>query len=221
MPQPTRASRARVAHDRHVEDVLEAMVQESPALLYEKYRPDCCIAATSIALDVLKYFHVDAQPLPVRATAMNRAMRERHEQGNPPTAEEIAAWQAKPGPIDPTEPWGVGLGFENGGPGWAGHLIAVIEERWLLDLALRQASRPERGLVVPDAGWGTITRPLPRRVDQAGRLLALADLADGGTLTYWTAPDAPDWRDAPDWGHTRPTKGAVTLGLIHAVEAAL
>ena len=108
------------------------------------YRPDCCIAATAILIDVLDYFRLNARPLSVIATVFNPAMSERIEREGMPTLEEAERdWF----------PYGcyslaVGVGDPEAGK-WPGHLVANLADRVLIDLTLDQADRPQHGIVLP------------------------------------------------------------------------
>ncbi len=109
-----------------------------------RYRPDCCIAATTALIDVLDYFRLTARPLSVIATVFKPVMSERNEREGMPTIEETE------GDWFPNRFYSLPVGFGEQQPGkWPGHLVASLEDRVLIDLTLDQANRPEHGIVLP------------------------------------------------------------------------
>jgi len=117
------------------------------------YRPDCCIAATAILIDVLDYFRMTARPLSVLATVFNPAMSRRIEREGMPTLEEAEGdWFLKG-----CHSLAVGLGDPEPGK-WPGHLVANLADKLLIDLTLDQADRPQHGIVLPMP----IIAPFPR-----------------------------------------------------------
>jgi hypothetical protein len=109
-----------------------------------RYRPDCCIAATAILIDVLDYFKLTAKPLSVIATVFNPRMSERIAQEGMPTLEEAERdWF-------PKGCYSLAVGAGDPQPGkWPGHLVSVLGRQVLIDLTLDQANRPQYGIVLP------------------------------------------------------------------------
>jgi hypothetical protein len=76
------------------------------------------------------------------------------------------------------------------GERWDGHLIAIAGESWFGDFALRQAERPQHGIVI---GAAVIAEWSPARAWQVSS-------GDGTTIRYECTSDrtylgAPDWRE--------------------------
>src|SRR5947209_8022518 len=99
------------------------------------FRPDCCIAATAVLIDVLDYFRLTARPLSVIATVFNPAMSERLLRDGMPTPEEAERdWF-------PNGCYALAVGAGDPQPGmWSGHLVANLADRALIDLTLDQAN---------------------------------------------------------------------------------
>jgi hypothetical protein len=108
------------------------------------YRPDCCIAATAILIDLLDHFRLTARPLSVIATVFNPAMSERIDREGLPTLEEAERdWF-------PHGCYCLAVGVGDPQPGkWPGHLVANLAEKVLIDLTLDQADRPQYGILLP------------------------------------------------------------------------
>lgn len=78
---------------------------------------------------------------------------------------------------------------------WSGHLVAVVQRQWLVDLSLPQVHRPELGLEC-DA---PLIVELPRAFFK-GRRRADLHAVGGMRLLYNVVPDArAEWRESPDW----------------------
>lgn len=141
-------------------------------ILLRRFTPDCCIESTVAALDFLRARGVACRELSVQVMAFNAAAWKLYRNGSrvQESAADRATW-------DMLGAWSVGIGFidtPTPKPGrFAGHLVALVEERWLLDLSIQQASRPRHKLRLDDA------------------VLAACDpayLAAGGTYPY-AGPD--------------------------------
>ena len=119
--------------------IFETLVNFGREEILRDYSPGGCIASTRIAIDVLDYFKINAKPLSVKVEIFNEAMVKRIEAGvHGGSHEERIKWFEEDGS------WGIGIGF-GGQPGrWPGHLVALVENKWLLDMSLDQANRPER-----------------------------------------------------------------------------
>lgn len=145
-------------------------------ILLREMTANNCIESTAAALDVLRSHGVRCRELPVELTIFNaaawqfikRGMLLRDADGRP-VRENETAW-------DLAGAWSVGLGMDRDQvptPGkYGGHLVALVEECWLLDLSIDQAQRLHRGI--------TIDEPILCRADPA-------QLADG-----WQEYGGPD-----------------------------
>ncbi len=152
------------------------------------YRPDCCIAATAILIDVLDYFRLTARPLSVVATVYNPAMSERILRDGMPTLEEAERdWF-------PNGCYALAVGAGDPQPGkWAGHLVANLADRVLLDLTLDQANRPQHQIVLPPF----LLAPLDWEFLQGEAYLA--GTGNGCRIVYETRPDDRSFERSNDW----------------------
>jgi hypothetical protein len=110
---------------------------------------DSSIAATRVALDVLEAIKCpDAYPLSVQATIFNRALiRRALRDGFPESTEQFEEWHKE------INAWGVGIGYpakEERDHRWPGHLVAIVQRRFLWDLSIDQAERPRYRMFFPD-----------------------------------------------------------------------
>ncbi len=159
------------------------------------YRPDCCIAATAIACDVLGgWLHMKLRPLAVQIEIANPAIV---AQGRwPADQEEYRRWQTEYGA------WWVSLGDPAAeGPGWSGHLVAVVYGTAVIDLSLPQASRPAKGIVLP----AVLFEAGPGFLEGQARDLGV----NGSLLVYRARPDDRSYASAPDWQDARRRAPAV------------
>jgi hypothetical protein len=133
-------------------EVVTALAKVGRPPILEHFAKRSCIASTRIALDVLEYFGVRAEPLPLFVLVLNGEALDMAEAGMSQAG--LQAEMLKYGPDEPGGPWGIGVGavIENS-TDWAGHLVVAIpDERLLLDMSLDQASRPHKGLPFPEEG---------------------------------------------------------------------
>jgi hypothetical protein len=173
-------------------------------------RPDCCIAAGRLALDVCRFFDVPAEPHPVRVIAENPVMakwREEHDgTGMPPELwEETGAWSVG---VDPDQ--------DRGGEGWNGHLV-VVTSTLLVDLSAGQMTRPAKNLhlgplsgTLPD-GWMSEAWPWPWAAYHVNDCV----------VAYQRTPTNTAFRRAKDWGPRRQQRKAQTGELIRAIREAM
>jgi hypothetical protein len=167
-------------------------------VLLRHFRPDCCIGATRIAVDLLgSHLHMRIRPLVTQAEILNPALVARDRL--PEDRQEYAAWQAEFGAH-----W-ISLGARDAPPrpgGWPGHLVAVLADRCLVDLSLPQANRPKHGIRLP---------PLVIGVD--GEFLSGRErrniTVNGCLVSYQGFPSDRTFSSAPDWQRPERHKDAV------------
>jgi hypothetical protein len=145
-------------------------------ILLQYFTPDCCIESTALALDFLRARGIACRELSVQVMIFNKPGWRLYQSGShvndSPT--DKALWDTMGG-------WSIGIGFPHGAPKpnkFQGHLVALIEGGWLLDLSIEQASRPARGMA--------ITAPLlaPCEVSALAAGLQVYDRSDGTVLVY-------------------------------------
>lgn len=132
-------------NDRDMQ-VLKWVVLLGPIAMQEAARqqgyalaPNRCIAATKTGIKVLRYFGINATPVPCDLTVGNLAWVKWVEGGDL-RAETM-----------PDAAWSVHVGRRNtDGPGYNGHVMIRADDM-LVDLNFGQVSRPQKGLEVPDA----------------------------------------------------------------------
>jgi hypothetical protein len=124
------------------------------AMLRYVPRRDACVLATRSLIDCCSQLGLRARAICVEALVANPqawATASAARRANPGMSIEafyehlVAAgyqgegWTVSIGSPDApaNEPWS-----------WAGHLVAVVEERWMIDLTLDQANRPQHGIVL-------------------------------------------------------------------------
>ena len=161
---------------------LSAVTRLCRAATLEVCSPDSCIASTRVLIGVLDYFGYASEPLPCTAVVWNAA-------GYEATDAEIPVDQWPP---DAHSVGVVGTGAARAPKRWDGHLVAMVEDRWLIDASLDQFSRPQKGivttpLVIDAVDWDDRTK---MHVWRRG---------DGIVIGYQLMPNPGAWRSSPDW----------------------
>lgn len=171
------------------------------------FRPDSCIATTRLLVDVLASERIAAYALAVDARVANMAAERLLGAGTgSDSPASRAAWEA-------AGAWVVAIERGEAPPHrWAGHLVAVVERRFLIDAALDQAARPERGIVLAGPVVAPVGEPFLRgREGLVGQLGAT-------TVRYRARPGDRSYRTAPDWAD--PTRRIAPLAAVLAQLAA-
>lgn len=163
--------------------------------LMKHYGPDCCIAATRITNRVFSTFRIKTIPLKVRTIVFS-----------PEFANTIAAGEQMPDNPDKVREWcserniwTIGIGIDRNGadfkPGtWIGHLVTIFpDDNLMIDASLKQADRPEKGIVLPEALVAEVTNDFI-----AGKEYWIGSV-NGCMLRYEAVPDDHSYRTSPDW----------------------
>ena len=164
---------------------LRELITVARGEILRTYSRDSCIASTRILIELLEAQRAPARALVVRCAVLNRAAHEMMRRGTPePGSEE---WLAAGG-------WGLGIGYPGEQlPGrWVGHLVAILEERVLVDLSLDQANRPARGIELA---------PLIAQVDAKflrGRRPIMGDFGET-FVRYEADPNNRSYEVSRDW----------------------
>jgi hypothetical protein len=172
---------------RQVEHVLERMVTEVPAEMTRLgYSRRTCILHTRYAVDALRLLGVRARPLSTRVVIGNAEWRRiAGGLGRWPTPEE---WTR--------ETWCLGIGFgvdpDEENPGYDAHVIAVVNERWALDLTIDQANRPKHGIELTPHYWPVT--PAFLRGDESAQFRSR-----GSHIHYDAMPEDRGFLLVPDW----------------------
>jgi hypothetical protein len=177
------------------------LARHARPLILEHYRADSCIESTAIAIDVLRAYGVGVLPVPVQVKIFNEPawrLFSRGYYGKAPT--ERVAW-------DLSGAWSIGIGYIDTPiplPGrYAGHLVALLTDGWLLDLSLDQASRPQHGMSLTP-----LLHPVDLR-DLVGQKPIFSQ--DGTVLVYSlnTTIWAKTYRAAQAWKRKSPRREIV------------
>ena len=119
-----------------------------------------CLNMTAVTLELARRFKVKAAPLSVSFEARNAAYEDFVARfGRAPTTTDNVegAWAVIGGCAKPK--------VENGA--WQGHLVAILDGRWIVDLSIGQAYRPERGIHMPSVLVGPVSNKFLRGEERA------------------------------------------------------
>jgi hypothetical protein len=172
---------------RQIERVLERMVTEIPAEMTRLgYTRRTCILHTRYAVDALRLLGVRARPLSTRVMIGNAEWRR--------IAGELHRW---PNHDEWTpEVWCLGIGYgadpREEHPGYNAHVIAVVNERWALDLTIDQANRPKHGIELTPHYWPVT--PAFLRGDEPTQFRF-----HGSYIHYDAMPEDRGFLLVPDW----------------------
>lgn len=156
------------------------------------FSPNSCIAATRISVEAARMLGLRARPMVCGTTVLNSAAATwARDRGLPQTQEELGAWHA-------AGCHGVSIAnVEHDVAHGVRHLVALIEERWLVDLSLDQACRPQQDILLGPCVFA-VTR------DEIRDQRVVRDV-DGAHVEYdFSWPErgyllAPDWVDRGRW----------------------
>jgi hypothetical protein len=185
---------SRVQYDRVL-----AFARAAPRFLLPLGGQGCCVAAARLACDVLgDCYHMRVRPLVVEAHVFNPVITAKlTAKGRAPSsAEECQQWGAEGGWSE--SGWWITIGCRQDrdvvSGGWPGHLVAVVNETCLLDLALVQASRPHKGIRLAPLVAGVNAAFL------AGNEGAVAVwVVNGCQVEYQAYPHDTSYRAFPAW----------------------
>lgn len=178
-----------------LDKLLPAFASVARTEIRRDHLPGSCVASTWITLQVMRRFGISGHPLTVKVNVYNASFV-RHEQrlGRRPTAD------------DAEDIWVVGVGFQKEESGLGTHVVAVLDDKFLVDAAIDQANDPEHGIVLPGVVWGRINSPLFP--------LVTYEVA-GQRLTYILTNAPIDFDVLYDWSHNPQTDAAVARILAH------
>lgn len=212
------------AHDpQKLERELEAFARTTCDLLGEEVgRTDTCILSTRFAVDYLSRAGLDVRALPVEVCLYNQAWHDKAEAlGRFPQSEEEAQDWVRAGC------WSVGIGLgypdERGAPfgknpdkpRYNGHLVAIVERAFIVDISLPQANRPEHGIVVEPLVLKIAKRSF---LHGTSREVGGVKIDDNPPVWISYEPYASErsYRNTPDWqrgGDLPELRDAVTARL--------
>lgn len=168
-----------------LQNIADAVLEE--ILVF--FKPDTCILATRVLVDVVKYLGGEADGVSVECFIQDEAAR----RGDPSGVQFCFA--ADPRKAARTAEW-------------RGHVVAFVGDRWLVDSTVCQASRPEFGLKVE----GTIVAEAPGFT--AGGLGVILENEERLTINYLAKPTDDSWREDPDWAWTTDIRDCITAAVL-------
>jgi hypothetical protein len=156
-----------------------------------RWSPDCCIAATRLGVLLFKRLRIRVRPLPLVVSGLNTAAREMlRVHGGLPDKETQQKWWDEKGA------WIIHLGLPSTPrePGrWPGHLGLVVNEEWLVDVTCMQASRPERGIIIPPIVHG-VTAGFRTGAEEMD-----SETPEGALLSVVALPEHSGYQAGKDW----------------------
>lgn len=161
---------------------LRAYLSTAPAIIRAYYREESgtgghCIASTAIGMRVCKHVGIPATECSVDVVMTapdGYTIGCRHDQ-----------------PFDPEDP--------KAPRGWYGHLVLLVDPCFLIDVATRQFSRPQHGMVFGEEDQIVVAlQPNVLQGFLAGEGWA-GGKAGQANVSYRAAPGNAGYRASPDW----------------------
>jgi len=163
--------------------------------ILEKFRADSCIVSTAIGIDVLTKFGILAEPLPVQVMIFNKPFIDRIGQtGVLPTGDELKSWTKEDGSYS----IGIGVDGHSKHGKWDGHLVIVAEKRYLVDLSIDQANRPDYGMVFEPIVVEVNDSFFHGKHSHIFRIASSID-ANDCVFRYVAVPSNQGYHLSPDW----------------------
>lgn len=201
-------------------DILLKLYQDiAPRIIYSKYRADCCLSATRITIEVLSAFGFTAWPMTTSTMIMNAKMFQlaRLKGDMPDTKEELDAWVEQGA-------WALGsdgrrqnvaLQPSADPDGWAWHLVALVNDEYIVDASSRQMNRPERDIIVGDI----VAAPMPKQF-ASGDVPAILRCENGTVLTYKAEPSIEEYKVLQGYraAHTVETANEIIIRMHDALK---
>lgn len=175
-----------MTRDEKVRETICRLVDVAPVITAELgYSRRTCILHTRIATIVLRELGLRARPLGCRLLAGNAEWHELcNELGRLPTPDE---WEHR------DDVWCLGIGFGRGDQrGYDGHVVTVVEERYVVDLTVDQCDRPKYGMRFTP-GFFPADRTFLSGAEPA------VFVRDGSLLKYEALPKDRGFLMVPDW----------------------
>lgn len=159
-------------------------MQPACTLLMRKDNLRCSVTATRVVFDVLRKHNFKVTPMAVDARVYNPLYTQKMRP--PETDEEANTWLEE-------GCWSVVLGNSpKVANKWPGHLVAIVNDICIIDLAIVQAYRPDKNIIVnpvfAEINEAFINGEIQRGVDNNGCL-----------IVYKTLPESQDYTKYKDW----------------------
>jgi len=197
--------------DMTVEEILKVYTRIARPIILEYFRKDSCIASTRITIEVFSRLGFKTIPFACHVRIFNGKFREIFEREKHwPTKEEMEKWITQGA-------WSIGFGYgDHKGERYIGHLVAIVENKYLIDSSIDQAERPHKEIFFPAILVAEINRDFRRGKEK------LTIINDRGTVIVYE-PKIKDrkWETSPDWTvisrHT-PAVGRILLEIQQELE---
>jgi len=163
-------------------------------VLREYFNDNSCINTTRVMLEIFRHFGLTARPFAVRTMIFSKAFVERADREGriPQSDEEVRLWCAEPGVYSV----GIGFGIADMPHGrWPGHLVVHAGQHYLFDATINQASRPARGIEMPDL---LLLDEVPLAFWR-GQGAAISNSPDGSIIRYEPDPANHGYLASPAW----------------------
>jgi len=192
--------------DMTVEEILKVYTRIARPIILEYFRKDSCIASTRITIEVFSRLGFKAIPFACHVQIFNDKFREIFEREKHwPTKGEMEKWITQGA-------WSIGFGYgDHKGERYIGHLVAIVENKYLIDSSIDQAERPHKEIFFPAILVTEVKRDFRRGKEN------LTIINDRGTVMVYE-PKIKDrkWEVSPDWtviSRHRPAVGRILLEI--------
>ncbi len=193
--------------DERPNHIIRAYVDKAPVVFDRYFRKDRCINATRVLIDVMDHFKIKARPLSVFCAVHNKILVDYMKKYGHNMSEEQLDEAYDNGA------WGVRIETEGTikAGGWPGHLVAIVQDRWLVDSAAGQMSRPHKGINLPPI----MVAPATRRFQKGSEGCTMHN-SEGAVLFYNARPDDESYAAGAGW-QRHPVNRKVVAEIIEAM----
>ncbi len=179
---------SRVKTERYLDYLCDAI---PAAIRAAKLRPNACILAGRLGVEALRAQGIRARPLPVSLQVCNQPMVDMLDR----VGGFSKVTQADVDQANEQGAWMIALGVEPGNAGgWDGHLVLIVDERYMLDLTAGQVARLHKGIQAKP--FWIPARDLVRKGGSAWR-------APDGCVWVYEATDDKSYLTKPAWSGYR------------------
>lgn len=181
----------------HQVRILETIAKIAPNAILRKYKETCCIAGARIIIEVLKKLHFkNIKPFTVEANIFNEVYVKKGR--TPQSDEEAQQWLTE-------GCWQIVLGDreEKIEGRWPGHLVVLINDQYLLDVTIFQATRPHKGIHLTPV-LTTVPEDFIKGEDKCGLMY------NNCMIIYTSYPTDDSYKTARDWWDVARSKEVVS-----------
>lgn len=192
---------------------IRIMTEELPIQVFMRTGiPNTCILSTSIACRIGKRLGLMFKPSPARAIVFNPVLVTKLEEWCATNKTDSPPRSVVDDFVGRDGCWNVGVGFGERVPGkYAGHVVAIVEDRALVDLTIGQANRREHGIKIPKA----IVAEIDDDFVQGGALFVPIN----GSLVIYQQRDDKTFLSTPDWNTNTRRDSDVVEMMVKKISA--